>query len=386
MMNHNFAASALGLLLALGGSATASPSSVSSDLVSGRPTDSDSAAPTAAIAVRWSAERAWNWFTNQPLPIGFNYVPANDISYTEMWMDYGFDPARIDRELALAQKVGFNCLRVVLSYVVWEAEPEAFRQRFERFVSICARRGIKVMPIFFDDCAFGPIKDPVFGPQPAVVPGWYANGWTPSPGHERVRDPKLRPSLERFVKDVLSAHRDDRRILCWDLYNEPGNSGMGEASLPLVREVFRWAREINPAQPITSGIWGPPTAIIQFIREQSDLITFHNYSPAENLAQEIERLKKLGRPIICTEWMNRPRHSTVQTCLPVFVREGVGALGWGLVNGKTQTNLPWGHRPGPAYDGPWQHDLFRPDYSPYDPQEIELFRQTIQRVSGGKAE
>jgi hypothetical protein len=131
---------------------------------------------TADSAGRWSLQRAWRWSDAQPWPCGFNYVPANAISYTEMWMDYAFDAALIDRELALAQAVGFNCCRVVLPFVVWEAEPVAFKNRLDRFLRICHRRGIRVMFALFDDCVFGPIRDPVFGKQPEVVAGWYANG------------------------------------------------------------------------------------------------------------------------------------------------------------------------------------------------------------------
>jgi hypothetical protein len=67
---------------------------------------------------RWSKEKANEWYANQPWPCGFNYVPANAISYTEMWMPYYFDTAFISKELALAEDVGFNCLRVVLPFVV----------------------------------------------------------------------------------------------------------------------------------------------------------------------------------------------------------------------------------------------------------------------------
>ena len=35
----------------------------------------------------------------------------------------------------------------------------------------------------------------------------------------------------------------------WDLYNEPGNSGMGNRSLPLVEATFAWAREAKSARP-----------------------------------------------------------------------------------------------------------------------------------------
>ena len=135
-------------------------------------TDTSPSMPSA----RWSVEQAWSWCNDQPWLCGFNYVPANSISYTEMWMAYAFDEALIDRELALAQTVGFNVLRVVLPFVVWEAEPEAFQHRFDTFLAICARHGLRVMPCFFDDCVFGAISDPEFGQQPEVVAGWYANG------------------------------------------------------------------------------------------------------------------------------------------------------------------------------------------------------------------
>ena len=333
---------------------------------------------------RWSAEHAWKWYDSQPWLCGFNYVPASSISYTEMWMGYAFDPKSLDGELALAQNIGFNCARAVLSYVVWEAEPKAFKQRFEEFLSLCEPRGIKVMPCFFDDCVFGPIADPTFGRQPDVVAGWYANAWTPSPGHRRVRDPQARAGLERYVKDVMAAHRNDRRILAWDLYNEPGNSGMGNDSLPLLEDVFRWAREINPAQPLTSGLWGGGEQITSFLRAQSDIITFHNYGPAHELSRNIRDLKKTGRPLICSEWMNRPKGSTAEACLPIFREQRVGALSWGLVNGKTQTHLPWRHRPGDPEPKLWQHDLFHSDHTPYDAGELEVFRQNIRQKTQPK--
>ena len=337
--------------------------------------------PTKPGAARWTPEHAWNWFTNQALPLGFNYVPANSISYTEMWMGYAFDPKLIEHELALAQKTGFNCLRVVLPFVVWEAEPKAFKQRWETFLTICDKHGIKVMPCFFDDCVFGPISDPEFGKQPEVVAGWYASGWTPSPGHQRVRDSKVRPALAHYVKDIMAAYRNDPRILCWDLYNESGNSGMGNASLSLLKDAFSWAREINPVQPITSGIFGGGSPrITTFLRDNSDIISFHNYQPAAELRHEIIDLKQLGRPLICSEWLNRPDNSTVATCLPVFLEEQVGALNWGLVNGKTQTDLPWGHKPDDPEPKIWQHDLFHSDHTPYDTHELELFRQATRQA------
>jgi hypothetical protein len=333
---------------------------------------------------QWSREKAWEWYNQQPWPCGFNYIPANAISYTEMWMDYAFDPKRIDGELKLAQEVGFNSLRVVFSYVVWEHEPEVFKSRFEEFLKICDKRSLKVMPIFFDDCVFGPIKDPVFGKQPDVVEGWYANGWTPSPGHSMVRDASTWPKLEKFVTDIIEAHKTDVRILCWDLYNEPTNGGLGDVSIPLVEKVFQWARRINPVQPLTAGCFNDNRKLNTVIFENSDILTFHNYRPGDHLFKQIRELKTLGRPIICTEWLNRGVNSIVITCLPVFYHENVGCLHWGLVNGKTQTDLNWGHQPGDPEPAVWQHDLYYSDYKPYAAEEINLFKFYLQAADSTK--
>ncbi len=64
-------------------------------------------------------------------------------------------------------------------------------------------------------------------------------------------------------------------------------------------------------------------------------------------------------------------------CLSIFKAENVGAIYWGLVNGRTQTNLNWGHKPGDPEPKRWQHDLFRGDLTAYDVGEIELFHKLI---------
>ena len=68
---------------------------------------------------RWSEEKAWDWYNKQPWLCGFNYIPAYAINYTAMWDKTSFDPAAIDKELALAQSTGMNVLRAVLQYAVY---------------------------------------------------------------------------------------------------------------------------------------------------------------------------------------------------------------------------------------------------------------------------
>lgn len=339
------------------------------------------AAAEASTQNRWSRQKAWTWYDDQPWPCGFNYIPANAISYTEMWMPTCFAPKVIDRELALAEDIGFNCLRVVLPFVVWEHDPAAFRERFSQFLEICARHGFKVMPTFFDDCAFGhdeKLKDPWYGKQPEVLEGWYANGWTPSPGHSMVRDATTWPRLERYVKDMLNAFKDDRRVWVWDLYNEPTNGGLGNPSLPLVSKTFQWARQVAPSQPLTIAQWHGNDDLNAIIYANSDIITFHNYNDAKNLEAHIQRLQSHGRPIINTEWLNRGRNSLAESCLPVFKKTNVGCMHWGLVNGKTQTHLAWGWRPGRGEPKVWQHDLFHGDHKAYNADELALFGRAVR--------
>lgn len=330
-------------------------------------------------ATQWTPEQAWEWYDQQPWYVGFNYIPANAINYTAMWDKTSFSPDVIDKELELASRTGFNCARVVLQYVVWEDDPAYFKNTFEQFLAICDKHGIKVMPTFFDDCVFGMNRDPRIGVQFEPFEGWYAWAWSPSPGHSMVVDSTTHPKLERYVKDVMTAFREDDRIFVWDLYNEPTNGGLGDVSLPLVRKVFRWAREVNPSQPITIAYWYDNKALEDIIFANSDIITFHSYDPKEKVEALIKKLKKHKRPIICTEWLNRPRGSVVKSMLPLWFEEKIGALHWGLVNGKTQTHLPWGHRPGDPKPEVWQHDLYHNNLKPYRIEELNLFEQLIEQ-------
>lgn len=146
-----------------------------------------------------------------------------------------------------------------------------------------------------------------------------------------------------------------------------------------VRVVFpdlKWAREINPVQPLTVGIWNDNKKLNDIILMNSDIVTFHCYDTKEKTEIAMKGFLQQGRPVICTEWMNRVAKSKVRDILPVFKENHVGSMLWGLVNGKTQTHLCWGHRPEQLpYKGEWQHDLFTEDFKPYRTSEINLIRE-----------
>lgn len=330
----------------------------------------------------WSIEKANDWYAKQAWPCGFNYIPANAISYTEMWMPYCFDTKLIDQELALAEGVGFNCLRVVLPFVVWEHDPQKFKETLDTFLAVSDKHGLKVMFCFFDDCNFGSddkLDDPWYGKQPEVLDGWYANGWTPSPGHSMVRNPKTWGRLELYVKDIISSFKEDPRVWVWDLYNEPTGGGLGDISLPLVSKVFEWARSISPSQALTVGRWNGNQKLNTIVDENSDILSFHNYQDAAHLEALIRKLQTHNRPLVNTEWLNRGTGSFVSSCLPLFKKYNVGCMHWGLVNGKTQTNLGWGARPGKPKPDEWQHDIFHGDFTPHNKEEINIFKECINQ-------
>ena len=331
---------------------------------------------------RWSEEKAWDWYNKQPWLCGFNYIPAYAINYTAMWDKTSFDPVAIDKELALAQSTGMNVLRAVLQYAVYANDPAYFLKILDKFMAICDKHHIKFVPALFDDCVFGINSDPHIGKQPEPLKGWYAWAWSPSPGHSMVTDTATYPKLEAYVKAVIDRFKNDSRILFWDLYNEPTNGGLGSMTLPLLKRVITTAQNEHPAQPLSVDVWNNNQRLNDIVLAGSDIISFHNYGNKEQLENEIKELKKHNRPLINTEWMNRPNGSTIATNLEVFYKEKVGCMLWGLVNGKTQTDLPWGHRPGDPIPKVWQHDLFNGDFKPYDPIEIATIKKYTSEANG----
>lgn len=332
-----------------------------------------------AMTGRWSAETAWAWYEKQPWLVGCNFLPSTAVNDVEMWQAESFDLATIDRELGWAQDLGFNSVRVFLNYVVWQADPDGFKKRFEQFLKMADQHGISTMPIFFDDCAFAG-KEPQVGPQADPVPGVHNSGWVPSPGKARVTDPACWPELKKYVQDMVGSHKEDRRIVLWDLYNEPCNDGMGAKSMPLVEAAFAWAREIKPVQPLTVGAWANFSDPNQRrMMELSDVVSFHGYDSLGGLEAKLKICREYGRPMLCTEWMARGG-CRFETHLPFFKENKIGCWNWGLVAGRTQTYYPWGSPKGAPEPKLWHHDILRKDGTPFNAREVQLIKVTTDMI------
>ena len=357
----------------------------------------------AAPAARWSPVAANTWYDSQPWLVGANYVPATAINELEMWQADSFDPARIDREMALAQSTGMNTMRVFLHDLLWKQDAAGFTKRIDQFLAIAARHGVRPVFVLFDSC-WDP--DPVLGVQHPPIPGVHNSGWVQSPSRHDLVDRAQRARLQAYVQGVIGHFARDPRVLAWDVWNEPDNEGGGSYNgkqLPgeaaaieeLLPQVFAWARAARPTQPLTSGVWrgedwSPLSRVLTAVQRtqltQSDVISFHDYGWPEQFEARIAQLKPYGRPLLCTEWMARGNGSTVDTILPIGKREHIAMLNWGFVDGRIQTRLPWDSWERPyTLQQPtiWFHDLYHTDGTPYRVREIETFRALTGR--GGAA-
>lgn len=347
-----------------------------------------------AETARWSEQKANVWYAKQPWLVGSNYVPKSAINELEMWQEATFDPAQIDKELGWAEAMGMNTMRVFLHDLLLQQDAAGFQKRIDRFLTIASAHHIRPMFVLFDSC-WDPL--PHLGPQHPPIPGVHNSGWVQSPGAAALADPSQYPRLKAYVQGVVGAFAKDERILAWDVWNEPGADNAG--SYPkdelkdkiarvteLLPQAFQWAREANPTQPLTSGVWAADTSLdgsdlgeLQRIQlRESDIVTFHNYSWPEHFKREVGWLHKYNRPVICTEYMARSVGSTFDAILPIAKNERVGAINWGFVAGKTQTYFPWESWQHPyILDQPpvWFHEVLHPDGTPYREAEVNLIRQ-----------
>lgn len=329
---------------------------------------------TLAQGQKWSKEKADQWYAAHQWITGANFIPSNAINQLEMWQEATFDPETIDRELGYAEGIGFNTMRVYLHSLAYKADKKGFKKRVDEYLKIANKHHIQTIFVIFDDCWN---KDPKIGVQPEPKTGIHNSGWAQDPGYPASKNRADDKELEAYVKDVLTTFGKDKRILLWDLYNEPGNNGKGLETLPLLKNVFKWAREANPEQPVSAGLWNwGYQELNTFQAQNSDILTYHCYDNPEAHQRIINLLKTHDLPMICTEYMARTRNNNFANTLPMLKKEHIGAINWGLVNGKTNTIFAW-DTPIDSGEEPtvWFHDVFRKNGTPYRKDETDLIKK-----------
>lgn len=352
---------------------------------------------TLAPAQKWTDAQADAWYARQPWLVGCNFIPSTAINQLEMWQADTFDLPTIDRELGLAESLGFTTVRVFLHDLLWDQDKDGLLKRMDQFLDVAHKHHIGVMFVFFDGCWH---PHPKLGQQPDPKPHTHNSGWVQSPSQDLLKDPSKHDSLKTYVQGVLTRFKNDPRITAWDVYNEPDNpntSAYGKMIIPdkadraleLLTKTFQWAQEVRPSQPLTAGPWHgdwsslekmPPVG--RLCLEQSDVPSYHNYGKLDDMKHRVAALRKLtNRPLLCTEYMARPAGSTFADILPWLKEQRIAAYNWGFVSGKSQTIYPWDSwtKHYTAQPPVWFHDIFHPDGTPYRPEEVALIKKLTKR-------
>ena len=303
--------------------------------------------------------------------VGTNYTPAYAVNQVQFWHD--FRPEIVDRELSAAkQYFGITTLRVYLHNINFDEERDAFLRNIETFLQICERHKIKPGFTFFDDCHR---HEDIFLEEPTEPVKGYHNGrWAACP-QDRERTDENLPKFKSYVQDVIRKHRDDARVLWWEVFNEPNMRSEFTRNLRTLG--YAWAKEVEPTQPILC-CWDDSP--------ETDIVNAHNYTsrrqhwdaqadknPAKGAvfteagARWYAPRPSNGEPVELIHWL-QDRQATGEYVPGVY-------LCWELMVGNSNCRWYWGEPEGtPEPTVPWC-GLMWPDTTPVSLAEAEVIRR-----------
>jgi len=328
-----------------------------------------------------NAEETYSANPNPPTDgrVGSNYTPAYAVNQVQFWHD--FRPEVVEKELAAArQYFGISTLRVYMHNINFDEEKAVFLANLEKFLTICDKLEIRPGLVFFDDCHR---EDGIFLDKPTTPIKGYHNGrWAQCP-QKRERNPENLEKFKPYVEEVVRAHRTDKRVLWWEIFNEPAAGA--EYSRRLSAAGYQWAKEVKPIQPVLNcyrgkGGWTDT--------DVTDIVDAHIYRwdpPAwdglastnpkkgtvftEAGARWYAPRRSNGEPCEVMNWLQRRRASGQST-------PGV-YLCWELMVGNSNCRWYWGTKPdSPEPTVPWC-GLMWPDATPVSLAEAEAVRRYV---------
>jgi len=215
--------------------------------------------------------------------------PLKDYSFVK-GVNYGVkEETRVRRDLGYGKRLGVNSVRVWLSYLDYEADPEGYVQKLVNFVRVCDSEGVTVVPILFN-----------------------GNGVRPATLEE-----DFIPRGEAYAAAVIAALKDEPGLIMWDVMNEPpcndlilGAKTKEEADgwyakiWKFVRYFCKFTKEQDPVNAITVGNW--LAEHIEATADLVDVIAYHDYSSTLKGVREAAELaiamgKKYDKPVINNE-------------------------------------------------------------------------------------
>jgi len=310
--------------------------------------------------------------------VGANYTPAYAVNQVQFWHD--FRPDVVEKELAAAREYfGISTLRVYLHNINFDEEKDIFLANLERFLDICDRHKIRPGFVFFDDCHRA---EGIFLDKPTVpVKGFHNGRWAQCP-QKRHRDPENLEKFKAYVQEVIRPHRTDKRVMFWEIFNEP-RRGMNYSE-KLRRAGYQWAKEVKPIQPVLNCFfnrgWGDT--------DVSDIVDSHLYqsdTPAWDRMADANPKKGTVITEAGARW-HAPRRNFGEPCGIMHWLQARRAAGkstpgvclcWELMVGNSNCRWHWVDKPGAVEPTvPWC-GLMWPDATPVSLAEAEAGRRYV---------
>jgi len=298
---------------------------------------------------------------------GVNYVPSYASNDVEIWERY--DRHCIERELAYAANMGLNNVRIFLSFGIYAKDKKLMLKRMDDFLSLCDKNKLRVMLVLFDACMEFPNSAEIdknlnqdkkwkkffyqwsktIGMENNV--GKLLNLWIPNPGFKYLSEKSWKEE-EKYIKDIIKAHRGDSRIIFYDIMNEPdlyfSTPGRKKPYLTFLEHFSKYVKSLQDEIPITIGIASPEN--ISLVAPWEDVLSFHTYEAnPEKFKKLIAFFKKNSeqyqKPFIVSEWGNSvyslPKTITdqeqlkyYQTIMPLMQQAKIGWYFWELITGN----------------------------------------------------
>jgi len=217
---------------------------------------------------------------------GFNYDGSWGTSALDLWQHHDHGTMAVEIARAKAYFPGWNTVRWWMSEGSYQRNPERFLANFQAGLTLFAEHGIAVVALLFNrwrnpTCDFGGVNlehiVPGLSPLPDDVFA-YAEGDGP---REPARIERLH---QRYLEDVVGAHKDDPRICCWDLCNEPlhrpylddDDSPILAAELRWLTWLYRTCKRLGATQPLTVGNI-PGLRVLELTEPISHILSTHPY-------------------------------------------------------------------------------------------------------------
>jgi hypothetical protein len=257
----------------------------------------------AATALGATARAGAKTGTDWPAVRGFNYQPSYGSNGFELWQK--FDAATIDVEVGRGKRYfpKINALRWWQSWDSFIRDPKRYADNFETTLRIADRFGLAVMPVLFNRWHDSTLD---YG-------GIYIDHFLPKANW------LYKPTLfDAYLEAIVGGHRDDPRVLAWDLCNEPYSYSMPrEKMLPSIVEAeTAWlkglhdrCRRLGAKAPITVGIHsGVPLELVDPI---VDVHSIHPYwVPNAKNPKKAAYEKKLDAAVAFAEKVKKPLVAT----------------------------------------------------------------------------